>query len=108
MKVQPQLKSARFASVVEDAGAPEPYTPWREPRKDREFQKALREERVMTVLQEPASNKADVALVGYLKKEHALYMVFPKSLEKFKDRRIVGLNYDLLAEPGVKVSKKKR
>ena len=92
-------KTARFAKVVEQAGKPEPYTLWQDPAKDRDFQKALREERLMTVVRQPASTKTDAAAVGYLKKPNALFLVFPKSLKDFKGRRIVGLKYDLLSQP---------
>jgi hypothetical protein len=85
-------RTARFAKVVEEAGKPEPYTLWQDPDHDRDFQKAQREERI-------SSTKSDAALVGYLKHSHALYLVFPKSLKKFRNRRIIGLKYDLLTQP---------
>jgi hypothetical protein len=106
------VKSVRFSKVVEGVGKPEPYTLWQDPDKDRDFQKAVREQRLITVLQEPASSKTDKAVVGYVKGEHANYLVFPKSLNAFKDSRIVGLKYELLTTPKpkgkpVKVSHRK-
>ena len=92
-----KTQTVRFASVVEAAGKPVPYTLWTDPARDSEFQKALREQRVMTVLRR--RSKPDAALVGYSKKDNALYLVFAKTLQRFRDRRIVGLKYDLLTEP---------
>ena len=37
--------------------------------------------------------------MGYLKKPNASYLLFPKSLEPFADRRVVDLKYDLLTAP---------
>jgi hypothetical protein len=107
------MKTIRFATVVEKAGKPEPYTLWLNPEKDQDFQKALREDRLMTVLREPASTKADVASVGYVNKPNALYLIFPQPLTDFKENRIVGIKADLLAAPKpkgevVKVSEPKK
>ena len=90
-------KNVRFAKVVDTAGKPEPYTLWKDPARDSEFQKAIRGHRLMTVLRQ--RSRPDAAIVGYLKKPNASYLLFPKSLEQFADRRVVGLKYDLLTEP---------
>ena len=93
------MKTTRFASVVDEAGRPEPYTLWVAPDKDPEFRKALHDERVMTILREPATNKADVASVGYVEKPNALYLIFPRPLTGFKEMRIVGIKDDMFAPP---------
>ena len=93
------MKTTRFATVVDEAGKPEPYTLWVSPEKDPEFRKALHDERVMTILREPATNKADVASVGYVEKPNALYLIFPRPLTGFKEMRIVGIKDDMFAPP---------
>ena len=92
------MKTVRFTKVVEVAGNPEPYTLWQDPHEDPEFQKAIHDHRVMTVIRDPASSKADVATIGYLKQAGALYLLFPKTLKEFQDKRIIGLKYDLLTD----------
>ena len=72
-------KTVRFTKLVSDAGKPEPYTLWQDPARDRDFQKALREDRLVTVMRQPASTKCDAAVVGYLKKPNALFMIFRKA-----------------------------
>jgi hypothetical protein len=89
-------KTVRFTKIVEAAGKPEPYTLWTDPARDSDFQKAIRQQRVMTVLRR--HGKPDAAVAGYLKNKNALYLLFPKSLEQFTQRRVVGLKYDLLTE----------
>jgi hypothetical protein len=34
--------------------------------------------------------------VGYAPDPHAQYLLFPRSLRRFEDRRVIGINYDLL------------
>jgi hypothetical protein len=105
------MKTIRFATVVEKAGKPEAYTLWQDPEKDQDFQKALSDDRVMTII--PATTKADVASVGYVKQPNALYLIFPRPVTAFKENRIVGIKEDLLALPKpkgevVKVSEPKK
>jgi hypothetical protein len=107
------MKTIRFATVVEKAGKPEAYTLWQDPEKDQEFQKALSDDCVMTIIREPATTKADVASVGYVKQPNALYLIFPRPVTAFKENRIVGIKEDLLALPKpkgevVKVSEPKK
>lgn len=94
---QPKGKTARFAAVVEVCGAPEPVALWVSPDQDKRFKAALQKERVMTVHQE--GKRKDVGEVGFRRGARALYLIFPKSLAAFRDRRIVGIDYDLLATP---------
>ena len=35
-------------------------------------------------------------MVGFKEQKGASYLVFPKSLSRFEDRRIVGINWDLV------------
>ncbi|MDP9291189.1 MAG: hypothetical protein M3O82_02360 [Verrucomicrobiota bacterium] len=92
------MKSIRFSKVVEASGEPEPYTLWQDPTKDKSFQTALRENRVMTLVQSPTGKKSDSGEVGYNKEEKGELLIFPRSLKKFEGNRIVGIKYNLLEE----------
>jgi hypothetical protein len=91
--------TVRFAQVVQESGRPDPVTLWTDPQKDSGFQAAMRQNRVMTVIQETVGTHKDLAIVGFHPVEHASYLVFPKSLGKFEGKRVVGIKYDLLDVP---------
>lgn len=92
------MRTARFSKIVEAAGRPVVWNAWSNPEKDPQFMRAAREHRVMSVGQE-AAGKTDSGSVGVLHGPHTQLLVFPRSLEKFKDRRVVGINYDLIEQP---------
>lgn len=92
------MKTARFTELVKKAGAPDSYLLWIPPKEDKVFQRAVKEHRVLTVHQENVGTKKDYGVVGFHEESNAQYLVFPKSLKTFVDRRIVGINYDLLAK----------
>ncbi len=98
MRKVPQ-ETARFAQIVQEVGNPEPYTLWESPEKDPQFSQAMRENRLITVLQEPVGHKKDYGLVGYHKTANASYLIFPGSLSKFENKKIIGVKYELLGEP---------
>jgi len=60
--------------------------------------KAVRENRVLTVNQEPASKRKDFGEIGFHRHKHASYFVFPRALKK-DPGRVIGINYDLVSEP---------
>ena len=93
------MKTARFTEVVKAGGAPETYLLWVPAEKDKTFQRALREHRIMTVHRELRGAKKEFGTVGFHKAPIAQWLMFPKSLRRFEDRRIVGINYDLMAKP---------
>lgn len=93
------MKKTRFAKIVETSGKPQPYTLWTAPEKDAVFRKALKDDRVMTILHEPTAARKETAVVGFVEKPSALFLVFPRSVEAFRDQQIVGLKYNLLAAP---------
>jgi hypothetical protein len=93
------LKTLRFANLVESAGHPVPVTLWTEPENDPEFSKAVREHRVLTVIQRTTGGKADYGLVGFFKQPFASYLVFPRALDHPPETKVVGIKYDELAEP---------
>jgi len=66
-----------------------PYAP--------KFQKAIRENRVMTITLPTVGTKKDFGVVGFEREKNAAFLIFPNSLKKFAGKRIVGIKYSLLA-----------
>jgi len=91
-----KVKTARFSRVVEKCGEPEVYTLWQKPRADRHFQSRIKNTRVMTI-QESGSG-IEFGIAGFREKKGATYLVFPKSLKRFADKRIVGVNWALVSQ----------
>jgi len=92
-------KERRFRELVEASGKPEVFALWTAPQKDRSFMKAVKENRVLTVIQEPRSKRKDFGLIGFHKNPCATYLVFPKPLEREDQIRVVGINYDWVQRP---------
>ena len=88
-----KTKTARFAEIVEKSGRPEVYTLWQKPKTDRHLQSLIKNNRIMTILQ--SEGGSDFGLVGFRETKGARYLVFAKSLKRFTDRRVVGINWDL-------------
>ena len=89
-----EVKTARFADVVEKCGAPEVYTLWQKPRSDPRFQSLLKNHRIMTIQHTDAGT--DFGVVQFVERKGARFLAFPKSLRRFADRRIVGINWELV------------
>jgi cytosine deaminase len=94
-----KVKTARFRDVVSKCGRPEVATLWQDPKKDADFQKALKACRVMSVHQTVVGSKKDFAEVGWVKKGHIALLIFPASLKEFSEKRIIGVDYDLVDQP---------
>jgi hypothetical protein len=88
------IKTARFSKVVEECGVPKIHTPWRRPSDDREFQTQLKNSRVMTVLK--TERGTDFGSAGFRETKDGRYLIFPKSLKRFANRRIVGIDWELV------------
>ncbi len=89
-----EVKTVRFAEVVEQCGEPEVYTLWQEPAVDRRFQSLLKNHRVMTIQQ--TESGTDFGVADFCERKGARFLVFPKSLRRFADRRIVGIKWELV------------
>jgi hypothetical protein len=89
-----KVKTARFAEIVDKSGKPEVYTLWQKPSSDRHFQSLNKTNRVMTV--QKSEGGSDFGLIGFKERKGASYLVFPRSLKRFAERRIVGINWDLV------------
>jgi hypothetical protein len=89
-----KTKTKRFADVVDAAGKPEVYTLWQKPAQDRHLQSEIKNNRVMTMLKTEAGS--EFGMVGFKERKNASYLIFPKSLKRFENERIVGINWDLV------------
>jgi hypothetical protein len=88
------VKTARFAQVVEKSGDPEVYTLWQKPTADRHFQSLIKNHRVMTIQKSEAGS--EFGIVAFKERKGASYLAFPKSLKRFENKRIVGINWELV------------
>ena len=89
-----KTKTKRFSDVVTAAGKPEPYTLWQKPAQDRHLQSEIKNNRVMTI--QKSEGGSEFGMVGFKEKKGASYLIFPKSLKRFENNRIVGINWDLV------------
>jgi hypothetical protein len=89
-----KVKTARFAQVVEKAGKPEVYTLWQKPAQDRHLQSGIKNNRVMTI--QKSDTGSEFGIVGFKAQKGARLMIFPKSLKRFENKRIVGINWELV------------
>jgi hypothetical protein len=91
------MKSVRFSKVVEKSGRPEVYLLMSET--DPEFHKALDAGKIMSLSDDSHGAGTEYGKVGYDKKRRGQLLLFPKSLKSFADAKIIGIKYDLFAEP---------
>jgi len=89
-----KVKTARFAQIVETAGQPQVYTLWQKPGQDRHLQSQIKNNRVMTIQKSDAGS--EFGIVGLKEHKGASYLIFPKSLKRLENKRIVGINWDLI------------
>jgi hypothetical protein len=90
------VKTSRFWQVVEKFGEPKIYTLWQKPSADRHLQAQIKNNRVMTILK--SESGTDFGVVGFKERKDARYLIFPKSLSRFTDKRIVGIDSALVRE----------
>jgi hypothetical protein len=90
------VKTARFSQVVETSGKPQVYTLWQKPSTDRHLQSQLKHDRVMTILK--SESGTDFGVVGLKESKDARYLIFPKSLKRFANNRIVGIDWESVRE----------
>jgi hypothetical protein len=94
-------KTVRFSKLVEEFGKPALYLALADPAKDPKFQQAVEEQRVLTIKQDPTSKQKDFGVIGLMPEKFVTYLIFPKSLERFANARVVGVKYEELAEDAV-------
>ena len=91
-----KVKTVRFSQVVEKCGRPQVYTLWQKPAADRHLQAQIKNSRVMTI--QKSESGTDFGVVGFKGRKGATYLVFPKSLKRFADKRIIGIDWALARE----------
>jgi hypothetical protein len=91
-----KTKTVRFSQVVEKGGEPKVYTLWQKPSADRHFQAQLKNNRVMTILK--SEGGTDFGIAGFNEKIGARYLIFPKSLKQFTNKRIIAVDWKLVRE----------
>ena len=91
-----KAKTARFSQVVEKCGGPQVYTLWQKPAADRHLQAQIKNSRVMTI--QKSESRTDFGVVDFKGRKGATYLVFPKSLKRFADKRIVGIDWSIVGE----------
>ena len=101
-------KRIRFGDLVRNSGRPRTITLWTDPKKDRNFSKAVKENRIITVIQDPASTRKGFGQIGFHEQPNAFYLAFPRPLPDEKDSRVIGINYDLLEEPTVESNSRRK
>ena len=89
-----KVKTVRFADVVEKAGKPEVYTLWQKPAQDRHLQSPVKNNRIMTIHR--SESGTEFGIVGFKEQKGASYVVFSKSLKHFENKRVIGINWDLV------------
>jgi hypothetical protein len=91
-----KTKTARFSQVVENCGKPQVYTLWQKPSADRHLQAQMKKHRVMTILK--SDGRTDFGLAAFKESKDARYLIFPKSLTRFAEKRIIGIDWALVRE----------
>ena len=91
-----KIKTARFSKLVEACGKPQIYTLWQKPAGDRHLQSQIKQNRVMTILK--SESGTDFGMVGFKESKEARYLIFPKSLKLFEEKRITGIDWAFVRE----------
>jgi hypothetical protein len=79
---------------VEKCGTPNVHILWQKPAADRYFQTQLKNNRVMTV--QKSESGTDFGIIGFKERKGARYLIFPKSLKQFTDKRVIGIDWTLV------------
>ena len=91
-----KIKTARFSQVIQKCGKPQVYTLWQKPTADRHLQAQIKKTRVMTILK--SESGIDFGIVGFKESREARYLIFSKSLKRFAEKRIIGIDWALVQE----------
>ena len=91
-----KIKTARFSQIIEKCGKPQVYTVWQKPSADRHLQAQIKKPRVMTILK--SESGTDFGIVGFKESREARYLMFAKSLKRFAEKRIIGIDWALVRE----------
>src|SRR5688572_2735334 len=92
-----KLRTVRLAQLISASGQPEEVTLWTKPDDNPDFKRAVKQKRVMTVIQRNVGTKKDFGLIGFFAKPKAAFWVFPRSLEPSPETKVIGIDYEKLA-----------
>lgn len=90
--------AVRFSQLVARAGRPAVHLTLVDPRQDPALHRLDRAGRVVSIPRHHRGAGADYGVVGFVPEPGAQILVFPKSVKRAAGKRIVGLDFDLLAE----------
>ena len=91
-----KTKTARFSEAIASCDKPQVYTLWQKPSADRHLQSQIKNNRVMTILK--SERGTDFGIAGFKETKEARYLIFPKSLKRFAEKRVVGIDWALVRE----------
>jgi hypothetical protein len=91
-------ETVRFMEVLRVGGQPKSYLPLADPRSDKSFMRAAREHRIVSLKQTPTGTHKDFGVVGVLWEKYVSYLIFPKSLARFENKRVIGIKYEQIEE----------
>jgi hypothetical protein len=89
-------ETVRFSEIMRVGGQPRFYLALKDPRTDKAFKEAEREQRIVSLKQIPTGTKKDFGFVGVLNEQFVSYLIFPRPLADFSGKRVVGIKYDEL------------
>jgi hypothetical protein len=90
-------KQIRFGDLVRNSGRPQVVTLWTEPEKNPALRTAIKQNRVLTVIQTPGER--DYGLIGFHLQPGVAYLVFPRPLPDAPSAKVIGINYQLVEQP---------
>jgi hypothetical protein len=77
-------------------------TLWSDPKLDKVFMRAVKENRVITIALQNVGTHKDFGLVGFHPKPSTTYVVFAKALSAANGTKVVGVKYEMLEDAPVK------
>jgi len=96
MAVKPAMNTARFTTVVAQAGRPTPHLTWLPLADDATLKAAVAAHRLLTIHQTMRGGKKDFGTVGFSPGRRTQLLIFPKTLRRFAAARVVGIDYALM------------
>src|ERR1043166_4784926 len=96
----------RFGDLVRNSGRPQVVTLWTKPEQNPSLMKAIKQNRVMTVIQEAQTRPYGV--LGFEVQPGALYLLFPRALPRREKARVIGINFQLIEQPVSAPEEKRR
>lgn len=91
--------TVRLAAVIKACGKPQSVTLWTTPDKEPGFKPAVKQNRVLTLVQRTGAAKKDFGVVGFHREANASFWIFPKRLDAFQGKRVVGVDYSFVEKP---------